>query len=197
MAHYYDEDQDSQAREEEVRFTIRGRSYSLLAASGLFSKKKLDNATELLIKSADLSEDESVLDLGCGWGPVAVVLKDQFPHVSMMASDTNRRAVKFTCDNARRNNVDVNVIHSHLFEKIDEDGFDIILTNPPYVAGRKVCFSFIEESYRHLKPGGRLHLVARHSKGGKMLSKKMEERFGNVADLAKQGGFRVYQSIKK
>ncbi|MGM5481466.1 MAG: class I SAM-dependent methyltransferase [Nanobdellota archaeon] len=197
MAHYYEEQQDSELKEEELRFSIRKKSYSMIAASGLFSKKKLDNATRVLIESADLSDDEDVLDLGCGWGPVAVVLKDIYPHISMIASDTNRRAIKYTVHNAKRYGVQVKAVKSHLFEHIEKDYFDVILTNPPYVAGRKICFSFIEESYRHLKKNGRLHLVARHSKGGKVLSKKMESVFGNMKDIAKQGGFRVYVSVKK
>jgi 16S rRNA (guanine1207-N2)-methyltransferase len=72
--------------------------------------------------------------------------------------------------------------------------FDTILLNPPQTAGKKLCFELIEESKAHLKKDGLLQLVARHNKGGKDLSKKMLEVFGNVEPTAKEAGFRVYVS---
>lgn len=196
MTHYYDSVQDSPLRESELRFTVRGKTYSMKVASGLFSIKKLDNATRLLLETIDLTDDSKVLDLGCGWGVMAIVLKDCFPHITMRASDINTRAVAYTKKNAEMNSVSLSINRSDCFNQIPDDDFDVIITNPPYAAGRDVCFSFIENSYKHLRDGGRLHLVARHTKGGKMLSKKMGSVFGNVSDKAKQGGFRVYTSYK-
>ncbi len=196
MTHYYDVQQSSPVKEEHLPVTVRGRSYSFTVASGLFSKRRLDIATRLLIESADLSACSSALDFGCGWGAVAVVLKDCFPDVDMVATDVNSRAISYTKKNASNNNVSIAVKRSDLLENIPET-FDAILTNPPYVAGRKVCFSFIEQAFDHLNTGGIFYLVARHSKGGKMLSKKMEEVFGDVSDNDRQGGFRVYKAIKR
>jgi 16S rRNA (guanine1207-N2)-methyltransferase len=59
-----------------------------------------------------------------------------------------------------------------------------------------VCYRLIEESYEHLNPQGALYVVSRHAKGGAMLRKKMEEIFGNVMTLVKQGGFHVYKSVR-
>ena len=78
-------------------------------------------------------------------------------------------------------------------EKINEN-FDIILLNPPQTAGKKLCFKLIEDAKSHLLQNGSLQLVARHNKGGKELSKKMLEVFGNVKDIAKSSGYRIYIS---
>ena len=80
-------------------------------------------------------------------------------------------------------------------EELDEI-FDTVLSNPPMAAGREVCFRIIKESYAHLSNGGTLQIVARHNKGGKTLSEKMKEVFGNVETTANAGGFRVYLSRK-
>ena len=107
-------------------------------------------------------------------------------------SDVNERALRLTRMNKKQLGVNVYVKKSNLFEKLDM--FDCILTNPPYVAGRKTIYALIEQAKDHLNPGGSLQLVARHQKGGKMLEKKMKEVFGNVDVLGKKAGFRVYRS---
>jgi len=85
----------------------------------------------------------------------------------------------------------VEVIVSDKFKKI-EGKFDTILVNPPQTAGKQLCFEMIEKSKEFLKKTGTLQLVARHNKGGKTLSLKMQEVFGNVKDIAKKSGYRVY-----
>ena len=81
------------------------------------------------------------------------------------------------------------------FENI-KDKFDTILLNPPQTAGKQLCQKLIEDSKQHLNPKGCLQLVARHNKGGKELSKKMFEVFGNMKEIAKGSGYRTYLSQK-
>ena len=71
------------------------------------------------------------------------------------------------------------------------------MSNPPQTAGKEICFQLIEQSKNHLKNGGNLQLVARHNKGGKTLSRKMEEVFGNVKVIAKKAGYWAYMSVKE
>jgi 16S rRNA G1207 methylase RsmC len=85
------------------------------------------------------------------------------------------------------------VLDSDKYEGIDKK-FDVILLNPPQTAGKETCFDMIEGAKEHLKKGGTLQLVARHQKGGRALSEKMKEVFGNVGVLNRKGGYRVYCS---
>ncbi len=194
MTHYYDQDQKSPLNEQELSVKLRNREVKLISASGLFSKTKLDLGTKCLLENYQIGNAKKVLDLGCGYGVVAIFVAKEKP-VEVWASDINQRAVEITQKNVKKNKVKVNVVHSNLFSDINEQ-FDLILTNPPYVAGRETCFKFIQESLSHLNPKGELQLVARHQKGGKMLESKMEEVFGNVDVLGKGSGFRVYRSHK-
>ena len=201
MSHYYDKVQSSPLREEIVSVNVLGFSFDFFSASGLFSKKELDSATRLLIEKADLTNAKSVLDLGCGWGVVAVSLAvaNKNSEIKFVASDVSDRAITYTKKNSRKFKAHVEVIQSNIFENsyFENKLFDVILTNPPYVAGRKVCLAFIEESFNHLNEGGSLQLVARHKKGGKFLGEYMKDLFGNLEFIGKQSGFRIYKSVKK
>ncbi|MBC8500488.1 MAG: class I SAM-dependent methyltransferase [DPANN group archaeon] len=196
MPHYYSKKQTSDLNLREINIRIGNIFFQLFSGSGIFSKKKLDKGTEVLLKNLIVKNNWKVLDLGCGMGVVGIYVKKVFPKTNVVMSDVNKRAVYLTKKNANLNNLDVEVICSDGFEKIEES-FDAILLNPPQVAGKEVCFKLIEDSFEHLNKSGLLELVARHNKGGKTLSEKMNSTFGNVKEIVKSSGYRVYISQKK
>ncbi|MFP4567340.1 MAG: class I SAM-dependent methyltransferase [Candidatus Woesearchaeota archaeon] len=192
--HYYTEKPLSKEDITKIKIHLKQDNFELYSASGLFSKTELDSATELLIEKAEITGTK-ILDLGCGYGVVGIALLRDNPELDMTFSDINERAIKITKKNLDKHKLKGKIIKSNLFEKI-QDKYDTILSNPPYAAGRDACFKLIEDSHEHLNEGGSLQIVARHNKGGKMFSKKIEEVFGNVEDVAKQSGFRIYKGIK-
>ncbi len=168
----------------------------MFSGSGVFSKKKIDKGTALLLKKPIIKNEQKILDLGCGIGIVGIYIKKVFPKTNIFLSDINQRAIYLSKKNLELNKLKGKVVNSDGFEKIDEL-FDVILFNPPQLAGKDVCFRLIKESFEHLNKDGFLELVARHNKGGKSLSAKMNGVFGNVKDLVKGSGYRVYFSQKK
>ena len=194
MPHYYNEKQTGPIKESNIKIEIEGDIKEFHSGSGVFSKDHLDNGSALLINAANIEDNQEVLDLGCGIGVVGICLKLLNPDINITFSDTNENAIKLTTKNCHLHNIKHTIIKSDLFKNMKDKTFDTILTNPPYVAGRKICYQFIEESFKHLKKEGTLQLVARHQKGGKMLQQHMEETFGNVDVLKKGSGFRVYVS---
>jgi len=198
MTHYYSPTQTSKLIVNPVRQILRGKDFEILCSSGVFSSKAIDYGTQVLVNNAIVVNGWKVLDLGCGCGVVGIVVAEIFPKCKVVMSDVNKRAVYISSKNMRNHGLEnVEVVESDLFKKIDDTDFDTIITNPPMVAGRELCYKIIEESFLHLKQGGVLQLVARHQKGGKMLEEKMKEVFGNVEQIAKKGGFRVYVSKKE
>ena len=195
MPHYFDPEQKSKANIQEVKADIFDNELILKTASGVFSKDHIDKGTLVLLSYADIKNSDNILDIGCGYGVVGISIAKAF-RKNVTMSDVNKRAIMLSRKNAKLNNVDVNIIESNLFENID-GSFDTILSNPPQHAGKDICISIIEQSLNHLNEGGTLQLVARHKKGGKSLSEKMEEVFGNVDVLGIKSGFRVYISKKK
>jgi 16S rRNA (guanine1207-N2)-methyltransferase len=197
MAHYYDANPKGKYAKIKISATLRGREFNILSAGGIFSVKHVDNATELLIESAKIEEKQRVLDLGCGYGIIGIAIKTFFPDCDVVMTDVNKRATHIARQNVKSSGLDIKVLTGDCYTAIGDETFDVILTNPPYSAGRSICFTFIDEAFRRLNAGGTLQLVARHSKGGKVLSKRMEEVFGSVEATAKKGGFRVYLSKKE
>jgi 16S rRNA (guanine1207-N2)-methyltransferase len=193
VEHYFSEKQKSDDSRFEIQIKLRNDSFAIMSASGIFSKAEIDTATKLLIENSRIGE--KILDLGCGYGIVGISILRRHKDANVYFSDVNERALDLTTENLKKLNLKGTVVKSNVFDNLNEN-FDTILTNPPMAAGRKVCYQIIEDSYKHLDKEGTLQLVARHNKGGKTLSEKMNEVFGNVEAIAISGGFRVYLSRK-
>lgn len=172
----------------------------LKSSSSIFSKNKIDLGTLNFIKYGNFEHEKSnptVLDLGCGYGVIAISIKKLYPLYDVFALDINNRAVKLSRINAKENNVDIIVKQSDLFQKFKNESFDIIITNPPYIIGKEYIIELIKESKNHLNQNGYLELVVKYGKGGKSIEKFMIETFGNVQTIAKKSGYRIFKSIKE
>lgn len=194
--HYFSQEQHSQFVPKKILVSVGGLRFELWVAKGVFSSGHLDTGSRLLIESAIVPHGASVLDLGCGYGVVGIALKKKNPLSEVLFSDVNDRALRLTQMNLALHKLKGDVVCSDGFKKIDSV-FDVVALNPPQSAGKALCFRLIEESVAHLKNAGSLQLVARPSKGGKTLAKKMEDVFGNVSVIGKGCGFQVYRSVKK
>ena len=190
--HYYTKNPESKLKINKIKFTIKDKEIELFTASGLFSLSELDRGSELLINKS-LITGNKILDLGCGYGAIGISLKLLNPELDVTFSDINERAILITKKNLYKYNLKSKVVQSDGFENIN-DKFDVVLLNPPQTAGKKLCFKLIEDSKNHLNENGTLQIVVRHNKGGIELSKKMNEVFGNVKDVVKRSGYRVYVS---
>tara|TARA_Y100000310_G_C20577600_1_gene761230 strand:+ start:327 stop:893 length:567 start_codon:yes stop_codon:yes gene_type:complete len=185
MVHYYDKKQDSKFELKEFDCVINKKNYTFYSAPGVFSAKKLDFGTKVLVENMQVKG--RVLDLGCGIGVVGRIAFEEADEVVM--TDVNKRACKLAKMNCRK----CSVLCGDMYEKIIGK-FDVILFNPPQTAGKKVCFEMISKAKEYLLKGGSLQVVARHNKGGKTFMLFMEKEFGNVDTLVKSGGYRVYIS---
>jgi len=200
MEHYFSEQPKSQFVKEIFEVEILGEKFVINSGSGLFSLKELDFGTKLLVENAKIPKTGAeILDLGCGYGIVGIALKKRHidAHVTMI--DVNERAVRLSKQNCEENNVECTVLKSDIFSapELHHKKFDVILTNPPFSAGKRVCIEMIKQSFEHLNKDGLLQLVAPHNKGGESLKRAMLAIFGNAGELEKKRGYRVYISMKK
>ncbi len=194
FSHYYSEKQNIKLNKQEIKAELLGNELTFNTAAGTFSKTRADYGTKLLIKTAKIKENSYVLDLGCGYGPVGIAIAKKHPACKVLMTDINERALKLAQENTKANRImNAEVRKSNAYDKIPEK-FDTILLNPPQTAGKQLCFRLIEQAKEHLTPRGTFQLVARHNKGGKELGKKMNNTFGNLRDMAKKAGYRVYVS---
>ena len=192
MEHYFSEKQESSLRLKKINIKVKGIDFDAYSGNGVFSKNRLDAGSKLLIEKSIVKG--KILDLGCGIGIVGICIKKLNLGLDIVMSDVNKRALYLAKKNS--SGLNIKIVKSDVFDNLDEK-FDTILLNPPQAAGKEMCFRMIRESYEHLNNDGFFELVARHNKGGKSYMKCMQEIFGNVKDIGKKSGYRVYFSIRK
>ncbi len=195
--HYYAKRPKSEPDLGIIRTHLRGRFFEFLTSSSVFSKKRVDLGTRLLIESMILPEKGCVLDLGCGYGPVGISVAALNPDLHVVMVDVNERAVWLAKRNAKLNKiVNVEVRRGFLYEPVKNLEFDCILCNPPVSAGAQIVWPMVTNAPFHLKCDASLQMVVRSKIGGKRLLRELENVFGNVAVLARKSGYRVFFSKK-
>jgi len=107
-----------------------------------------------------------ILDMGCGYGPIGIIIANSIENSTVTMADINERALELAAMNAKENKAEhkVKIMNSSAFENI-KDNYDIIVTNPPIRAGKEVVFSFYEGAYNHLRKGGKLYVVIQKKQG--------------------------------
>lgn len=187
MSHYFENDNNLVSEIKPFNISVNGNNFTFNTDNGVFSKGELDFGTNLLIRNVlalDISGD--VLDLGCGYGPIGIILK-KLKNVNVTMSDVNNRAIHLSKMNAKKNNVTVNVINSDGYDSIT-DSFDYIISNPPIRVGKKILYKLLLDSKDHLKTNGKLIIVVRKEQGALSLIKDMKNDY-KVEILDKDKGF--------
>lgn len=137
--------------------------YQIRQYPGVFSAKRIDSATRLLMESLDLPEsDRMILDLGCGNGVIAAGIRRLLPQAEIHLLDDSWLAVE-----SAKLNLDGERSHFHWADTadgFDDDFFDLVVTNPPfhfeYEIDISVPLSLFKGTRRILRPGGVFLLVA-------------------------------------
>ncbi len=196
--HYYSAQPMSGHHYGEFTLDLRGIKLRIATDAGVFSKNHLDTGTKILIQALPIKEEfKTIMDLGCGYGPIGLVLAKLFPGSTVYMSDINERAVELALKNAESNQVEnVKIKAGEGFTAFPGHQFDLIVTNPPIRAGKQVIYPLVEEAFQALHTGGWLVAVIMTKQGAKSLEKKFTEVFGNVTEWEKESGYRVIASRK-
>ncbi|OXS52763.1 16S rRNA methyltransferase [Cohnella sp. CIP 111063] len=197
--HYYSAKPKSQSDRRSFETTLRGVRLKLTSDAGVFSRDGVDYGSRVLIEHMDIPADARVLDIGCGYGPIGLVAARLAPQGHVKLIDINERAVELAEMNARANGIgNVSFARSDLYEAVQDDSFDVILSNPPIRAGKAVVHRVFQEAFERLNPGGELWIVIQNKQGAPSARARLEEIFGEdeVAEVAKDKGFRIYKAKK-
>lgn len=194
---YYTREPESESRPAECAFAYRGHDLRFTTDAGVFSRGELDTGTRLLLEALPERLGGNILDLGCGWGPIGISVKANWPGAEVWMADVNLRALAWSEKNAERNGVRVACVESDGFSALGDLTFDAVITNPPIRAGKQVIYRMFEEAFSHLRPGGSLYLVIRKQQGAESCLRFLESRFGSVKKLNRSGGFWVLEAQKE
>ena len=202
MNHYFSEKPEIKSEKKTIKYTIQNKKFEFITDNGVFSKSKVDFGTDLMLneflkKNKGLEAKKiKILDIGCGYGVVSVILKSFYPEISITLSDVNERALELSEENLKKYDInDYHIIKSSSFEKITEK-FDVILSNPPIRAGKDIIFKIYSEAYEHLNENGQFYCVIQTKHGAKSTQKKLMEIFKNCDTVTIDGGYRIFLSKK-
>ena len=196
--HYFAEHPKSEARFGLVRTRLRGKHFEFVTASSVFSTKRVDPGTRLLIESMILPEKGYVLDVGCGYGAVGIAAAAFNPKLHVVMTDVNRRAVLLARQNSERNKAsNAEVRHGYLYEPVEDLAFNCVLSNPPVSAGMKTVEALIRSAPAVMTRKAKFQMVVRSKIGRKTLPSVFNEAFGNFEVLAIESGYRVLMAEKQ
>jgi 16S rRNA G1207 methylase RsmC len=178
---------------------LAGRDVEVETAGGVFSPDHLDGGTEVLLRHVPAPpQDGPLLDLGCGWGPVALTLGLLAPHAPVWAVDVNERALDLTRRNAAR--VDLGHVHAVRPEDVPDDvRFAAIWSNPPIRVGKETLHAMLRQWLHRLVPGGEAYLVVAKNLGSDSLLRWLATELSGVAEVdrvATDRGFRVLRVVR-
>lgn len=192
MTEHYFSTPDGPEKRRTITGTIWGRELEFTTANGVFSGNGLDHATAVLLRESDpVTGPAHVLDLGCGWGPIAIALALADPAVKVDAVDVNERALALTGDNAAAHGVGDRV-RPLLPEAVPaEASYDEIWSNPPIRIGKEALHELLLTWLPRLVPGGVARLVVGKNLGADSLQKWLIDQGWPCERVASAKGFRV------
>lgn len=199
MAQYFDNVEELGHQDITMEFDLLGETYRLKSDRGVFSKRGLDDGTRILLETiANLSLGRKILDLGCGVGPIGLILAHLDPNKFITLADVNIRALELSKKNADILGVSsqVEIVNSDVYLNINSI-YDTIISNPPIRAGKKVTYKIYDEAGEHLTKDGSLIIVIRVKQGAQSVKEHLLSLFNKVEVLEKKKGYLVIQASDK
>ena len=192
-SHYFEARPAVPSHPRTVRLRLAGLDLQLQADRGVFGSKGIDLGTMVLLREGPPPPPRGeLLDLGCGYGPIAIVLARRAPEARVWAVDVNERALELTRSNAVEADAP-NISACKPDEMPDKVRFDAIYSNPPVRVGKGPMHELLLGWLPRLKPGGAAYLVVQRNLGADSLAKWLGEQGFVVARLKSKKGYRVLE----
>lgn len=168
MSHYF-ATPDTQSPQRTLTVRLAGREVDVVTSGGVFSGHRLDLGTKVLLHDAPTPPTTGdLLDLGCGWGPIALELALSSPDATVWAVDVNERALELTRENAAALGAEnVRAVLPH--EVPDDVRFATLWSNPPIRVGKDVLHEMLRTWLPRLTDDGTAHLVVQRNLGADSL----------------------------
>ncbi|WP_199423768.1 class I SAM-dependent methyltransferase [Actinotalea solisilvae] len=189
--HYFTASPASPAELRRLEVRLGGRDLTLTTAGGVFSPGRLDLGTQVLLRTVpDPPPSGHLLDLGCGWGPVALSLALASPGATVWAVDVNERALDLVGRNARELGL-TNVVAARPDDVPGDVRLAALWSNPPIRVGKDVLHAMLRRWLARLEEGASAHLVVQRNLGADSLQRWLEDAGAVTSRVASAKGFRV------
>lgn len=181
-----------------LELSVRGHDLQMWVTDQVFSGSKLDLGTrQLLSEAPDLPAEGTFLNVGCGWGPIAVTMGLESPAAAVWAVDVNSRALALTERNAEVNGAP-NVTAMKADEALaaaqaNRQRFDVIWSNPPIRIGKAALHELLTRWLDLLADDGRAYLVVQKNLGADSLITWLNAQGYQAAKIASKKGYRIIE----
>lgn len=179
----------------EVRVNFFDKDFLFKTTWGLFSPEKIDEGTIAILNAIESADTESILDIGCGYGPLGIILGHRFGSKKIHMIDKDFVAVEYAKKNSKLNNLETRCYLSNGFSLVPKsEKFDLIVSNLPAKVSKEFFWILFAEAKEHLNPGGRFVVVT--IAGLEFFIKKnFESVFGNYHLLGNSKNYFIAQAF--
>ncbi len=191
--HYFSEAPSAASRPDSIRVELDDDAFDLATDRSTFSPRRLDPGTAFLLRSAPPPPSAGrFLDLGCGYGPIAIALARRVPAATVIAIDVNERSRGLCASNAADLGLRNVVVATP--DDVGDGPFDLIWSNPPIKIGKPALHAMLLRWFTRLAPEGTAVLVVGKHLGADSLQRWLGEQGFPTERLASKRGYRLLQS---
>ncbi|KAB8289918.1 class I SAM-dependent methyltransferase [Bifidobacterium avesanii] len=193
---YFSAEPSSEDVRRTLTVTLRGVERQVEVSNGVFSGGRVDLGTSVLLRQAPEPPAEGTfLDIGCGWGPIAIAMAQESPAARVVAIDVNERALELTAKNAK--NAGLANVEAMTADQVPADlTFDLIWSNPPIRIGKDALHELLMAWLPRLNPGGAAYLVVQKNLGADSLIPWLAGALGDGFAVGKYHSAKGYRVIE-
>jgi 16S rRNA (guanine1207-N2)-methyltransferase len=182
----------------EIIYPFEGQKFRFDVGETLFSTFDIDHGTDVLLRSISPKKIPlKILDLGCGYGPIGIVLGNKYPDAKVVLVDRDLLAVRYATYNIAKNNItNATALGSLGIEAVKDITFDLIVSNiPAKIGDEAISQEFILDPYTCLNPNGEYWIVV-VSALNRLIPHVIEKYHMDMKYIRKRNGHTVYKIIK-
>jgi len=197
LEHYFTNNDNLKSELRVIEYKYKKYNFMFYSDNGVFSKDKIDYASRLMLETYLEKRGDKlpleILDVGCGYGFLGIVLS-KIMKTTVLLSDINKRAIHLVEKNIEQNDVTASVVLSSVYENI-VGKYDLIITNPPIRAGKKVILDILLGAAEYLNDNGELWFVIHKDQGAKSTIRTLKSIY-EAEVVEKNKGFFVVKARK-
>jgi 16S rRNA G1207 methylase RsmC len=194
--HYFASSPEGPLVTREITVNLNGNKTQVLTAGGIFSPEHIDQGTQVLLAHIEAANPTGTfLDIGCGWGPIALALALHSPKATIYAIDVNERSLELTKMNADKLGI-TNIVVCKPEDVPHDVVFDEIWSNPPIRVGKKVLHEILNLWINKLVKGGTARLVVQKNLGSDSLHKWLVEEFSPEFESTRIDSSKTFRVLK-
>lgn len=179
-----------------VRDTLCGFPFQFYTTWGLFSPRNIDEGSRLLLEHMEVKSDDNCLDVGCGYGPLGLVMARLAPQGRTTLIDKDFVAIEYSQKNIKLNQIqNCEAFLSNGFSHLQKRRFNLIASNLPAKVGNEMLSLYMIDAYNCLEPGGRFYVVT-ISGIRRYIERSFKEIFGNYKKVKQGKTYTVALAVK-